>query len=186
MSSYWTESSTIRAVRRIIPCSTKVHWCHQVNPYRFARSTRKTNWWLLECRRKQKSVRFVDGFHKMYIADRNSSERTYVVGWETDKNQNGPAQRLDKNWKNRAKKRNWKLEHSRQVRGIYSIDQSDAEYKDIMKNARRKLETPKAAALRCWSTWIHKTKNRISNEKDSWRAHCRERTEFRVALQLSA
>ena len=28
-----------------------------------------------------------------------------------------------------------------------------------------------------WSTWIHKTKNRVSDEKDSWRTHCRERAE---------
>ena len=30
--------------------------------------------------------RFVDGFHKIYIIERNSSERIYVVRWEIDKN----------------------------------------------------------------------------------------------------
>ena len=52
----------------------------------------------------------------------------------------------------KEKKQEWaiekpKLEHARKLRGIYSIDPSDEEYKDIIKNARRKLETPKAAAM---------------------------------------
>ena len=32
---------------------------------------------------------------------------------------------------------NPKLEHARDVRGSYSVDPSDEEYKDIIKNARR-------------------------------------------------
>ena len=40
-----------------------------------------------------------------------------------------------------------KLEHARKLRGSYSVDPSDEEYKDIIKNARRKLETAKAAAM---------------------------------------
>ena len=51
-------------------------WCHQVNSHRFGRSTRKTNWWLLECRRRQKSVRFLDGLHEIHIIERNSSKTT--------------------------------------------------------------------------------------------------------------
>ena len=35
------------------------------------------------------------------------------------------------------------------MRGIYSIDPSDEENQDIIKNARRKLETSKAAPLPC-------------------------------------
>ena len=54
----------------------------------------------------------------------------------------------------RREKQEWaiekpKLEHARNLRGIYSIDPSDEEYEDISKNARRKLETPKAAAMPC-------------------------------------
>ena len=41
-----------------------------------------------------------------------------------------------------------KLEDARHLRGICSIDPSDADYKDII-NARRKLETPMAAAMPC-------------------------------------
>ena len=44
---------------------------------------------------------------------------------------------------------NWKLEHAGDLRGFCSIDPSDEEYKDVIKNARRKLETPKAAATPC-------------------------------------
>ena len=52
----------------------------------------------------------------------------------------------------RREKQEWaiekpKLEHARQLRGIYSIDPSTEEYKDILKNARQKLETSKAAAM---------------------------------------
>ena len=42
-----------------------------------------------------------------------------------------------------------KLEHTRDLRGVYSVDPSDEEYKDIIKKARRKLETSKAAAMPC-------------------------------------
>ena len=54
----------------------------------------------------------------------------------------------------RREKKEWaiekpKLEHARKLRGIYSIDPSDEKYQDIIRNARRKLETPKAAAMPC-------------------------------------
>ena len=54
----------------------------------------------------------------------------------------------------RREKQEWaieksKLEHARKTRGNYSIDPSDEEYKDIIKKARRKLETPQAPAMPC-------------------------------------
>ena len=42
-----------------------------------------------------------------------------------------------------------KLDHAINLRRIYFIDPSDENYKDIIKNARRKLETPTAAAMPC-------------------------------------
>ena len=114
-SSYWTESSIIRAERRVIPCSTEVHWCHQVNSHRFGRCTRKTNWWLLEWRWRQKSVRFVDRFQKIHTIERKPSKRIYVVRGETNKNPNDITSRshmawgLDKNWKSRSKKRKTRM-----------------------------------------------------------------------------
>ena len=41
------------------------------------------------------------------------------------------------------------LENARKLRGIYCIDLEDKEFKDTIKNARKKLETPVALALPC-------------------------------------
>ena len=82
---------------------------HQVNSYWLGCSRRKTNWRLLERRQKQKSVRFMDGFHKIYVIERNSSEKKYTFREEeTDENPNEIASRshmagyLDRNWKSQA------------------------------------------------------------------------------------
>ena len=42
-----------------------------------------------------------------------------------------------------------KLDNARQLRGIFFIEPDDAEFKYIMKNARRKLEVPMPAAMPC-------------------------------------
>ena len=47
-----------------------------------------------------------------------------------------------------------KLEHARDLRGIYSVVPSDEEYKDIIMNARRKLETSKAVAMPSKRTFL--------------------------------
>ena len=54
----------------------------------------------------------------------------------------------------RKEKQKWaiektKLGNARRIRGIYFIDPEDEEFKDIMKNARRKLEIPMPAAMPC-------------------------------------
>ena len=41
------------------------------------------------------------------------------------------------------------LENARQLRGIYFIDLEDKEFKETIKNARKKLETPMAPAMPC-------------------------------------
>ena len=41
------------------------------------------------------------------------------------------------------------LENARKLRGIYFIDPEDKEFKETMKNARKKLETPIAPAMPC-------------------------------------
>ena len=91
----------------------------------------------------------MDRFHEIHIIERNSTKRISVVRGETDKNRN----ELEKAAQ-RREKREWaiekpKLEHARKLRGDYSIDPSDEEHKDIMKNARRKLATSKADAMPC-------------------------------------
>ena len=42
-----------------------------------------------------------------------------------------------------------KLDNPRRLRGIYFIDPEDMEFKEIMNNARRNLETPMAPAMSC-------------------------------------
>ena len=42
-----------------------------------------------------------------------------------------------------------KLDNARRLRGIYFIDPEDKEFKENIKNARRKLETPMAPAMPC-------------------------------------
>ena len=41
------------------------------------------------------------------------------------------------------------LDNVRKLRGIYFIDPEDKEYKETLKNARKKLETPVAPAMHC-------------------------------------
>ena len=41
------------------------------------------------------------------------------------------------------------LENARKLRGIYFIDPGDTEFKETIKNARKKLETPVALAMPC-------------------------------------
>ena len=40
-----------------------------------------------------------------------------------------------------------KLDNARKLRGIYFIDPDDEEYKEILKNATRKLERPMAPTM---------------------------------------
>ena len=54
----------------------------------------------------------------------------------------------------RKEKQKWaiekpKIDNARRLRGIYFIDPDDGELKDIIKNARRKLEVPMPAAMLC-------------------------------------
>ena len=42
-----------------------------------------------------------------------------------------------------------KLDNARRLRGICVIDSEDKEFKDIIRNARKKLETPMAPAMPC-------------------------------------
>ena len=42
-----------------------------------------------------------------------------------------------------------KLDNARRSRGIYFDDPKDEEFKDVMRNARRKLEVPMPAAMPC-------------------------------------
>ena len=63
-----------------------------------------------------------------------------------------------------------KLDTARRLRGIYFRDPDDEEYKEIFKNARRKMERPMTPAMPCKrQTSIAKAnaKPKIGNEKES-------------------
>ena len=83
--SRWTQSQTLRAERRIIPCSTEVHWRIQNYTYKFGCQARETHRWLLEHRWVKRFVWFVDRFHSVYSIKWETSRRIYVVRGETDK-----------------------------------------------------------------------------------------------------
>ena len=42
-----------------------------------------------------------------------------------------------------------KLDNARRLRGIYFIDPEEKEFKETIKNARKKMETPMAPAMPC-------------------------------------
>ena len=52
-----------------------------------------------------------------------------------------------------------KLDNARRLREIYFIDPEDKEFKETIKNARKKLETPMAPAMPC------KTSKKVSMER---------------------
>ena len=71
------------------------------------------------------------------------------------------------------------LENARKLRGIYLIDPEDKEFKETIKNARKKLETPVAPAMPCKT--CNKNKKRETrgktNEIKSKLAYILEATE---------
>ena len=58
------------------------------------------------------------------------------------------------------------LENARKLRGIYFIDPEDKEFKETIKNDRKKLETPIAPAMPCKIAKIFGSggSNKIENE----------------------
>ena len=67
------------------------------------------------------------------------------------------------------------LENARKSRGIYFIDPEDKEFKETIKNARKKLETPIAPAMtckimkkNCGSSASIKIKNKTCVYSGSW------------------
>ena len=70
------------------------------------------------------------------------------------------------------------LENARKLRGIYFIDPEDEEFKETIKNARKKLETPIAPAMpckvlkkNCGSGASNKIKNKTCVYSGSWKIY---------------
>ena len=67
------------------------------------------------------------------------------------------------------------FDNARKLRGIYFIDPDDREFKETIKNARKKLETPIAPAMpckimkkNCGSGASNKIKNKTCVYSGSW------------------
>ena len=90
--------------------------------------------------------------HKNYFFERGTSERIFVVTtrpdhvWPEVWNSTNPLKKeIDNTWTNEKPK----LENARRMRGISFIDLEDEEYKETIKNARKKLEVQMKAAMPC-------------------------------------
>ena len=89
-------------------------------------------------------------------------------------------------WKHRSdaskrkEKQKWAIEkpkrdHARSLRGMYFIDPKDEEFKDIMKNARRKLEIPMPAAMLC--------KTPINSSGETYRGIGKNKTKYACVVE---
>ena len=83
------------------------------------------------------------------------------------------------------------LENARKLRGIYFIDPEDKEFKETIKNARKKLETSVALAMpgkimkNCGSDGSYKIKTRLAcilEADESTRLRCESRNNHRYAV----
>ena len=142
----------------MIPYSTEIHWRLQNDADKLGCYARKPHRWLLEYR----WIKRFTGFTQCTLLRRN-----------LQKDFHGPERRLTKRqatsrpdhlwpelWRGVSKnaklreKQKWaiekpKLDNARRLRGIYFIDPEDKEFKETIKNARKKLETPMAPAMPC-------------------------------------
>ena len=161
--SRWTQSQSLLAKRRIIHHSTETHWCIQNYSYEFGCQAREAHWWLLEHWWLSRLVWSLDRFHTVYCIGRKTSKRIFVVREEINEKtadiqaRSFMARTLGAKWERmpswrRGKKGSHKKLHhdnARKLRGIYFIDPEDKEFKETIKNARKKLEASVAPAMPC-------------------------------------
>ena len=102
------------------------------------------------------------GFTQFTLLDEQPQEGDMWSGWRLTRKGLHPGQiiygqnsgkKLERNVKLKEKQK-WshekpKLDNARKLRGIYFIDSEDKEFKETIKNARKKLETPVAPAMPC-------------------------------------
>ena len=136
------------------PNSTEIHWRSQVHSQRFGCDAGETHRWLLEHRREQKFVRFLERIPKHHSIERKTYKRdARGPVWRPDNVCPEVWTKIGKAAQKREKSRMGKREDITQFcstkRGIYFIDQEDEEYKESIKNARRYLEVQMDAAMPC-------------------------------------
>ena len=126
-------------------------------------------------------------FHKIHCITWKNTRWIYMVRERLTRKQT--VSRPDTLWPNiwkdmsdaskRKEKQKWaiekpKLDNARKFRGMYLIDLDDGEFKDIMKNARRKLEVPMPAAMPCklQREKYRETCRKVEEHKTKIRLHC--------------
>ena len=187
----------------------------------------ETYWRSLECWWRSWIFRYVDWFHQIHLIEWKATRWIYMVqerDWRENKRPQGPINYRPKCGNICLTHQNVKRNKSELLRnqssimpedcvGFYFIDLEDEEVKDIMRNARRKLEIPmptvnafvklllcRSSRGICRAIGGHKTKYACIVEADesmsirmegsssqiSWRSHCRKRYDFMKSLQSSA
>ena len=102
------------------------------------------------------------GFTQFTLLDENPPDGYMWSGWRLTRTQltSRPDHLWPELWKSMGKhaklkeKQKWSneklhLENARKLRGVYFIDPEDKEFKETIKNARKKLETSVAPAMPC-------------------------------------
>ena len=100
------------------------------------------------------------GFTQFTLLDEKAPDGYMWFGWRLTRKQltSRPDHLWTELWKSMGKhaklkeKQKWSnemfhLENARKLRGIYFIDPEDTEFKETIKNARKKLETSVAPAI---------------------------------------
>ena len=161
------------------------------------------------------------GFTQFTLLEEKPPDGYMWSGWRLTKRQatSRPDQWWPELWKGMARnakpyeKQEWSneklhLENAGKLRGIYFIDKEDKDFKETIKNARKKLDISVAPAVPCkimkncgssgsnkiknktcvysGSWWIHKNAYRKFDTASSWRPYCRKRREFITALQFGS
>ena len=150
------------AERRIIPYSTEVHWRDQNYSYEFGCQAGETHWWLLEQYGSRDLSDPWTGFTQFTLLDEKAPDGFMWSGRRLTRKQltSKPDHLWPELWKSMRKhaklkeKQKWAeeklhLENPRKLRGISFIDPEDKEFKETIKNARKKLETSVAPAMPC-------------------------------------
>ena len=117
---------------------------------------------LLEYRWVKRLVWFLDRFHSVYSIGRKTSRWICGPGGDWQESSWHPGQitygqKSGRKWERMPSWRRGKsghmkkpkLDNARKLRGIYFIDPEAKEFKETIKNARKKLETPVAPAMPC-------------------------------------
>ena len=121
------------------------------------------------------------GFTQFTLLDEKALDGYVWSGWRLTRKQltSRPDHLWPELWKSMGKhaklkkKQKWSeeklhLENARKLRGIYFIDPEDTEFKETIKNARKKLETSVAPAMPCkiakksWSAASNKIKTKLA------------------------